>query len=310
MPTYRQYPVERSPLFKLQSKSKLSKILGITPSVLTRLSKNPSFKTFPQKDAKGKVRNIEQPTGQLLIIHKRIQSLLRRLESPSYLFSGKKGLSYLDNAKPHTNNNHFLFLDIAKFYPSTKKEYVFRFFHFKMLMSENIAWLLADLITYKGHIPTGSQLSQSIAYWSYSKLFDDVFHIAQSNDIVFTLYVDDISFSSDNAIPKSFEQEVIHRIYSTELAIKESKLKRGSKKHFKVVTGVAITPMKTITIPNKQRKKIRNAIKSFQNAKTYSLEELTSLIGRIEAARRIEPSFCEVLYPKLKSLRNNINKES
>jgi hypothetical protein len=309
MPTYRQYPVERSPLYKVRSKSKLSTILNATPSDLLRLRKNPPFKTFDQKDSKGKLRLIEKPTGELLKIHERIQSLLRRIESPLYLFSGKRGLSYIDNAKPHVKNNNVFLLDIAKFYPSTKKEFVFRFFNFKMQMSEDVAWLITDLITYNGHIPTGSQLSQSVAYWSYSKLFDDVYNTSVGNGIVFTLFVDDISFSSNEPIPKSFEQDIIHRIYSTELGIKESKIKRKSKQHFKVITGVAITPNNTTTVPNKLRKKIHDEIKLFQKGRIKSLKELSPLIGRIEAARRNDPNFCKTIYHKLKSMRNNLKKE-
>lgn len=306
MPVRKQYPIENSPLYKLGSRSKLAALIGVKPSALTRLSKNPPFNCF-KKIVKGKERDIEQPAQLLLFVHKRLQSLLQNLESPKYLFSGKRGLSNIDNATPHITNNYLLSLDIAKFYPITKREYIFRFFHDKMLMHDDIAWLLTDLISFNGHIPTGSQVSQSIAYWSYSNLFDDVNRYAADNGITFTLYVDDIVFSSNDVIPESFEDIVTHMIYSIELSVKKEKVKRKSKSEYKIVTGVAISPKKTITIPNKQRDNIRLAIRHFHANKNPSIKEVKSLLGRIESARRIESNFCDILYYKLRNLRKKLN---
>src|SRR5208283_4644049 len=176
-------------------------------------------------------------------------------------------------------------LDIKSFYPSSKIEYVFRFFHHKTKMSEDVAWLISRLLTYNEHIPTGSQLSQSIAYWAYSTLIDTINKVAESKGFLFSLYVDDITFSSSTSIPRSFQGWVENEIESFELSIKKSKLRRGSKKDFKVVTGCAITPFKEVAVPNRLRQKIASSLNRYSNIDLIPPREILSLIGQIEAAR-------------------------
>jgi len=304
-----QYPPSQNVLYRFRNKRRLAILFSLTLEELTALRNNPTYHSFTKSFRGKKPRLIEKPIGKLDGVHKRIQTLLSRIQTPSYLFSGKKNTTYIDNASVHLKSNYFLSLDIEKYYPSTKTEHVFRFFHHIMLMSEDVAWFLADLVTYNGHIPTGSYLSQTVAYWSYAPLFNKLFQLAESNDIVFSLYVDDITFSSDKPIPKSFELEVMNLIYSSELTIKKSKLKKRSKKHFKVVTGVAITPNKTTLIPNKLREKIHDTLGKYSDITKVSVEDLDSLIGQINAARKIEPNYHEMILDKLKKLNRLIIRE-
>ena len=298
-----QYPLERSPLFRLRSKAKLANLLHFSVSELVSLSENPTYNVFLTSDKGKKIRQIEKPIGQLELVHKRVQNLLSRIVAPSYLYSGKKNLSYIDNAKSHLQSGFFLSLDIQSYYPNSKIEYVFRFFHYKMLMSEDMAWLISKLLTYDGHIPTGSQLSQSIADWAYSTLFDRIHKLADSKGFLFSLYVDDITFSSSTSIPRSFQSNVESEIRSFKLSIKETKVKRGAKKHFKVVTGCAITPLKEIAAPNRLRKKINDTMTKYPSINLIPAREMLSFIGQIEAARLIEPKFFDAVYGKLKTLR-------
>ncbi len=301
-----QYPVNKSPFYRLRNKTKLANLLQLPKTELLQLVKHPTYNCFWRKEEGRKPRYIEEPTDKLKAVHRRIHRLLSRIETPPYLFSGKWGISHIDNAAFHSQNDFFLTLDIERFYPSSKAEYVFRFFRYVMLMTDDVAGLMAKLVTYEGHIPTGSSLSQSIAYHSYSKMFDTLNKLARPKGITFSLYVDDMVFSSSRPIAKSFLKEIRQRLQSVELTLKSAKIRFGSPKDFKVVTGAAITPGKQLAIPNKLRKKIADQLKQGHDVSLFSERKVISLSGRVDAARRIEPTSYDSLNRTLSPRRESI----
>jgi RNA-directed DNA polymerase len=61
-----------------------------------------------------------------------------------------------------------------------------------------IAWILTDLVTYKGVLPTGSPSSQLVVYCAYSLMFEEIKSISEKYGCIFSLYVDDMTLSSDS----------------------------------------------------------------------------------------------------------------
>lgn len=92
-------------------------------------------------------------------------------------------------------------------------------------------------------MPTGCPTSQIIAYYAYEDMFEEVNCITKQNNCVFTLYVDDMTFSS-------FLPFDLYKICDTVNSVlrkyghrlKVSKTKYCSQKDFKLITGVAVTP--------------------------------------------------------------------
>ena len=257
------YPLERSPLYRLRNKTKLASLLQISKDELILLSEteNPTYRLFVRKEKGKKDRQIEEPIDKLKTVHKVLQVLFSRIQSPDYLFSGKRKTTYIDNARFHIKYNYVLTLDIERFYPSTDIEYVFRFFRYRLLMNDDVAWILAKIVTYERHIPTGSHLSQSLAYWSYSALFDSINKIAQSNNYRFSLYVDDITFSSVSPIPQNYLRTITDKLNSVKLSVKQSKTKNYGKQKFRLITGCSISPDGNLLIRNRLRKKAYDLIK-------------------------------------------------
>ncbi|GJM72667.1 hypothetical protein HMSSN036_48830 [Paenibacillus macerans] len=121
---------------------------------------------------------------------------MSNIRRPDWLISGEKGKSYIDNGKVHQNSSVFLTIDIKKFYDNCKREYVFRFFKDKMCCAGDVAGVLAEIVTFNGGIPTGCPTSQLIAYYAYEEMFENINKIASKHGCIFTLYVDDMTFSS------------------------------------------------------------------------------------------------------------------
>ena len=282
--------IKDNPLYSFGNKKKLAKLLSVELKDLESMRGDDCYKIFSIKNGK-KIREVQEPKEELKKVHTKLQKLLKPLLYESdYLTSGKKRVSYIDNAKMHTGSKHVLTLDIDSFYSNSQREFIFKFFNKEMKMTEDVSWLLADVLTYKNFIPTGSPVSQIISFLSYKKAFDKINSIANSNKCMFTLYVDDMTFSCANS-PKHLTNIVNKELKKVSHQIKKKKTKLYGKNEDKLVTGVCISDGK-ITIPNNLRRKIHKKweeIKELKKSDQDILEkDILSFIGLAEAAQQIE----------------------
>ncbi len=174
------YPIHQSPFFKLRSKRRFSNLLRIPINDLVKLQSDEFFRVF--MDGK---REIQEPKGKLRRAHEIIQKHMSIIEVPAYLFSGVKGKSSVDNAKYHLPCRYMLTTDISGFFGNTQKEFIKRMFLHDFCTAPDIAHILAEIICYRDFVPTGSPLSQSVAFWSQKHLFDLIYRISREREIDF-----------------------------------------------------------------------------------------------------------------------------
>lgn len=301
----KEYNIEKSPLYRLRNKQKLAKLLGL-PSNYFRTIHTYKYSEFFKDKTDGSKRKINNPEDNLKKIQKKIFNLLNRVEKPKWVISGKKRNSYVDNAKMHQNNNNICTIDIEKFYDSTKEIYVYNFFSNTMKMSTDIATILTSLVTYEGRIPTGTPTSQLIAFLSYKDTFMKIYEICKEQDIIFSLYVDDITLSSNKIINKNIKYKINYLLNLSDLNIKKSKTKFFSKKTNKSVTGTIIDSGKNIRLENKKRKEIIDLYKECINPNTYSIEKLVKLNGKMNDANQVEKGIFSTFTIYLKKHQNEI----
>jgi len=297
MKNNKTYKLEQSPLYKLASKSKLASLLHISKRDLILLSKNQPYKSF-DIEVSGKIREVDNPQKKLKEVQTRIKSLLAKIETPNWLFSGKKGCSYIDNASFHQESQYVVTCDIKSFYSNCTKERVFQTFRYVFKISEDVSWVLANLLSYKNIIPTGSPSSQIIAFWAYYPTFRRISKLAESYNAVISLYVDDITISSTEPIPKAIALEVKKELEKVGHTVKTSKTKRYGKKDYKLITGVVISPDGELMVPNRRRKKLADSIN--QNS------SLSSIQGQIRSAQMIDSSYESSLLEKVKKKNNEV----
>jgi hypothetical protein len=264
---------------------------------LDHIDKFGSYHFFDLCKPDGETRKITAPNVKLKKIQRRILDLLSPIIRPEWVIAGERGKSYIDNAKTHQYSDFFLTVDIKKFYDNCKREYVFRFFKNVLLMSGDVAGAITDLATRDGGIPTGSPTSQMIAYYAYKDMFAEICAQAKTFNCLFTLYVDDMTFSSSSPFdPQKLANQIdiILRKYGHKP--KYRKVKYYCKNQSKVITGVAITPSHCLAVPNR----LRHAIVENHRQLVYAGETqhaclLKKLQGQINAARRIEvDAFAEI----------------
>ncbi|MCG6205292.1 reverse transcriptase family protein [Rhodopseudomonas sp. HC1] len=262
----------------------------LTVATLQELTKDDgNFRVFPLVGNNGKVRIIQEPKRQLQRIHSRVHTLLSRVMAPDYLYSAVKGRSYVGNAQAHDPNHPTVKVDIKNFFPSIPRVAVYNFFHRQLKCRVDVAGILADLLTYDGHLATGSAASPILAYYSYEALFDEVHEFAKARGLKMTCYVDDMALSGPGA-DKSTLYEVKKII--ARHGLRSHKAHAFSSAQPKVITGVCNT-VSGPRVPNRLHLKIKNGFDALASASTQSekLKALNPLIGRLEAAAQIEPIY-------------------
>ena len=253
-------------------------------------------------------RLIEEPFEALKAVQRRIKDLLSRIEHPNWLYSGIRGKSYIDNAEQHAGRRCLYSIDIDSFFQSARKEYVFRFFRYVLRQPEDVAWAITDLVTYSDHLPTGSPSSQALAFWAYRPMFEMMHENARDMGGLLTLYVDDITVSSNGnlALADDVLTSLTGVLSGFELEINKGKTKRRDRDQWKVVTGAAISPIGNLDVPNRLRKKIHDHI-TLLKAGRLDDTGVRRVLGQLTSARQIDPTFHESLYRYVKYLASSLH---
>lgn len=302
---HRSYKKNQSPLYKLRSRRKLASLFGMTIKELESLAnRNDNYRVFFIGKNKDKPRQVEEPKPHLKRIHHRLFKILQRIEAPEYLHSGVKGKSYLTNAKAHVGMDRLLKLDIKKFFPSTLTWHVFDFFHNVMLCSRDVSGLLAKLSTCNGHVPTGSSLSQILAFYAHYSMFEEMNNIAINRDLNMTCYVDDITISGTRINRELlFEMRgILKRRGLTSHPDKEYVYLNAAPREItgSIVDGVGLR------LPNIKHQNIYKEIKSFllSNDNCEKLKTIERLIGKVVAAAQADAG----MNMRLESLKQEKNR--
>lgn len=309
---YKKYDITQCALYKCNTKKKLERLLCFNSGELKSYKNIITYHQF-EREKKHSIekRLITAPGYDLKKVQKRILYLLQKINRPDWLISGEKQKCYIDNGRAHIDCRYLLTIDIRKFYDHCKREPVYRFFTQQLKTSPDVAKILTDLTTYNGGIPTGCPTSQMIAYYAYSDMFSEIYEIAQQYGCIFTLYVDDMTFSSQKPFLHRQLAEAVDRIlrkYGHKP--KYCKIKYYGSSEFKPITGTVVTPQNSLVVPNDLQEKIYNTFQ--QTVKPFlgdaeirsekDINRIQSLKGQLQAARNIDVE----IFPEITRLTNDL----
>lgn len=293
------YPLHQSPLYRLTTRKRLAQLLRISVDELDELSSDSNFRVWMDDG-----RQIESPNARLKPVHKRFAVLLAKVVTPDWLMSGKKGRSYVDNARAHLKSDYALNVDVRGFYKSTTAERVYQLFIHRFLMNHDVAWTLSRLLTWNGIVPTGSPASQLVAFWAFEAKFTKIAELAKERGLIFTVYVDDLTFSGATRISGLLPFELSKELASVGLELKATKTRFFFKNDHKNVTGVGITKDHRLVVPNVQRKKAQILLAQLQASDLGFPEIEVKLRGSLESARQIESDYLNSTYAKVRARAN------
>ncbi|WP_409252828.1 reverse transcriptase family protein [Bacillus sp. SCS-153A] len=233
---------------------------------------------------------------------KRLNKLISKVNFPSYVYSGVPNKDFLGNADSHRDNLYIQKADIKNFFPSTNDSYVYGLFLNKFNVSPDIAKILTIMTTCNlhgrssRHIPQGFPTSTTLSFLAYFDMFNGIKKICDKNDIHFTLFVDDMTFSSPKRIPASFLKHISKVVSKYDLELHPQKIKRNNPYSAINVTGVNINPKNDLLkAPNKLQQKM---FVNFQRVSDYSLRSYDDYLqfkklvlkteGQLNSIKRIE----------------------
>ncbi|ROT44303.1 reverse transcriptase family protein [Pusillimonas sp. NJUB218] len=303
------YDINQCALYKLGSKARLAQILGVPKArllILVRRSENYRVFTLPQEicEFTGKVRKerlVQEPKPELRRVHERIQRLLSRIRPPEYGHAAVKGRSYRTNAEAHLNGPRIATFDVRRFYPSTSRSAVRNFFSEQLCCAPDVADLLAQLCCWQNvkesnsssGLPTGSPLSPILSLYANRPMFDVLNDYAGRHQLVFTCYVDDLTFSGE-MLPAGISKfvEKIVTAGGHTLATEKTRLfRRNQVKH---VTGVVLSNSQ-VKVPHARFLKARaiaSAITAHETADArYRLLLQRKLAGLLGEAAFLDSRF-------------------
>lgn len=296
-------------LYNCKSLNKLQNYLLIKKkefeSLSMELDETPHkfFKSF--FDEKG--RELFRCNSYVTMLHKRLIKLFNIAEVPIYLKSGVKKQSHITNVKYHENNNFFLLIDIKGFYPSITKSKIKNQLITTYKQSSNVAEFISNLVTIhqvktnnKRALVTGSPLSQYFAFIINKKMFDELNKVSLAENIKFSVYVDDMTFSSKQVICYKFYQKIFSILtkHGFKIHLKgDKKTFRGGVGLKSKITGVHITKY-GLRLLKKHKESIQNIIKN-----NLYKEKSKTLLGLVYYAIQVNPK-----YGKYKRLLEKYNK--
>ncbi len=253
------------------------------------------YTSFKQKDTG---RELFKCSNIINKLHKRLMKLFN-IKIESYIKSGIKRESHITNAKYHQNSKSFLLMDIKSFYPSMTKSLIKKHLILTYKQSSNVAEFISNLVTIqqskalgKRALVTGSPLSQYFSYIINKKMYDELQEVSEKENIIFSVYVDDMSFSSKAKITYKFHTKVYSIIKKYGYLIhskNDKKVYRGNTGNKVKITGVKISKQGFRILP-KHKENIQRIIKSESH-----IDKQKSLLGMINYAIQVNPKYSKYM---------------
>jgi hypothetical protein len=186
---------------------------------------------------------------------------------------------------------------------------VFSFFYEVLQCSQDVSYRLTALLTYQNHVPTGSPVSQLIAFYSHYNMFNTIYDLAKNKNLQMTCYVDDITLSGNKANKQTLYQ-VRRIIMRRSLLSAKEKERIYNVGKARLVTGIIINKQQ-LKLPNKKHKLIHDT--NSEILKDYDENDrlilIKSNIGRINAANAIEKNSSNSILNWLHIKKQNIKQD-
>lgn len=183
-------------------------------------------------------------------MHEIICSSLKATDFP-YVQSTIKGVSYASNSKEHIGNKNILMIDLKDFFTEIDKNKVQKTMMRFFALHSDIAELYAKILTspydvppfHNGNYVLGQGLPSSpiIAFLCNIELFEYLNVFCINNNIKMTIYVDDVTFSSDKQMPQHIIDKIIGTFFANGLKVNRRKVHLSNFNRKAKITGCYVS---------------------------------------------------------------------
>lgn len=250
----RMYDAGVPPIFDF---THLSQLLGRSRSYVASVVSAPDahYREFRLPKRRGGWRTIAAPYPALLECQRWVlEHILTKAPIHDAAHGFRLGRSIITNARMHVGAAHILKLDLEEFFPSIPLPRVVAVFR-RLGYPGNVSFYLAALCTLSGALPQGAATSPCLSNAVVWKMDSRLAGLAQTLDLQYTRYADDLTFSGPRISVKT--AEIVASIVSEEgFRVNSGKthLCRGEGK--RVVTGISVAGDK-LRVPRGFRRRVR-----------------------------------------------------
>lgn len=204
-----KYHVLNPGFFMIKSLPNLYSFLRVTEKtvrcITTNISNYYSPKLKPkkkygdfQRDDEGniKYRELFVPDFILKSRQQYIARLLNQVHLPHYMYGSIQRKNNILNAQQHLNKEYFLTIDLKNFFSNINHHQVYKMLY-RLGFSPSVSRILTQLTTFQASLPQGAPSSPVIANLIFLNTADKLYSLAKSNNITFTNFLDDLTFSSN-----------------------------------------------------------------------------------------------------------------
>ncbi|MBW3533437.1 retron St85 family RNA-directed DNA polymerase [Shewanella sp. NKUCC06_TVS] len=262
----------------------------------------------------------KRTSGKRIIAHpaKRVKiaqrALLTQMETifPIHrcAFAYQQGLSIKLNAQQHCDNQFLLKMDFQNFFNSiTAPLFVSMLDKLSINISSQDLFLIEHLAFWcpsketggKRILSIGAPISPFISNWIMYGFDKTIFDLCRKENIVYTRYADDLTFSTNkknilHRMPKKIKS-ILRDELGGNIVINDIKTILTSKKHNRHVTGITITNHGDLSVGRDRKRYISLLIHKFSLG-LLSEEDIASLCGLFSFANHIEPDFKDRMVKK------------
>ncbi len=255
---------------------------------------DPVYKQYRIPKKSGGFREIMAPGKELKRIQKSLNYYLQAyylyikpaevngfVINPRYI---KVRCGIVENANAHVNKKYVLNIDLKDFFPSISARKVKELFSSDVfLFNEQIATALTLLTTYSGKLPTGAPTSPVISNFLCLKLDRELIEFCASNELTYTRYADDLTFSTNNFIKTDTILDILNIIKQNNFVFNERKIRLRSSNKKQTVTGLTVN--EKVNVDRKLLKKIRAMLHDLtMNGMEQAARRHLNIVGDIKPA--------------------------
>ncbi len=231
---------------------KLSCFLKVNTEVFSNRLNYPVYTTNKIPKKKGGWRELLVPETELMRIQSKLNVCLQLYFNKikpdcvhGFLMNERTGeelRSIVSNAQAHVGKSFLLNIDLKNFFPSISAKRINELLHDKLNLfpNEKMANAVTLLCTYKGFLPTGAPTSPVLSNIVCLPLDYELSTYCENNQITYTRYADDLSFSSNRYFSEKCISEIRQIIKEQQFAINEKKFRINSRKSQQRVTGLVV----------------------------------------------------------------------
>lgn len=272
-------------------------------NMLASLPQEPNFNFFSFPDVnpvsgRTKQRTVAAPNKSMKILQRRFIKYLRSDENKvvrerllRYTTSSNPGDSPLKNVQQHRHNRYFYLIDFSNAYRSVDVSklvaILMQLNTFRDVSPEKLhTFLTMYFFDEKWGLVPGGNASQDLFNLYAGALVDiPLGEIAEKHGIVYTRYIDDLTFSSVSPISENMRKSIRNPILQACFLVNHRKCECiDLKKRTALITGIGIADGGRLFVPRPYVRKIRGLI---HRACTKGDVDLRRITGMVQTLRQL-----------------------